>query len=184
MKTLMITTFTLIGLFVINTAKTQTTLSSTKKKMSTNNQEFAKQVFTAIQKNDEALWISLHPTEKEFRSLLQLMLVAKMDGLTQPKIDEIMEQRKKEYFTEYKKELHDLQAEAARRGVSWANSVYQEFDNEAAYPENFPKKYLNGDIWFAGKNGYFIIEGIEAVETDNGYKLQSVRGIRQVEESY
>lgn len=57
------------------------------------------------------------------------------------------------------------------------------FDFESVYPTNFSRKYLSGDIWFACKKAHFVIEGIEAVETAGGYRLQGVKGIRQVEES-
>ncbi|MEO8769468.1 MAG: hypothetical protein ABI402_05270 [Ferruginibacter sp.] len=183
MRSIIISIFILISLLIGTAGHSQTNLSSTNKKMNTKKQVFARLLFTALQKNDEALWLSLYPTDEEYKSLLQLMLVAKMDGLTQQKIDQMIGQRKKEASALYRKEFHELQAEAKKKGISLVNTTYQSFDSEAIYPTNFPKKYLNGDIWLAGKNGYYLIAGIEAVETENGYKLQAIGGIREVEES-
>lgn len=156
--------------------------TSAHKKLLTKEQQFAKQLFTSIQKNDEALWLSLHPTNEEYETLLQQMLNAKMKGITQKKIDDMIERRKKESVGAYKNELHDLQMQSAKEGVVWKNALYQNFDGDAVYPTNFPKKYLNGVIWFATKNAHYVIEDIEAVETSSGYKLQAIKGIRRVEE--
>ena len=183
MRSLIISIFTLINLFIGTTGHSQINLSSTNKKMNKKTQEFARLLFTALQRNDEALWLSLYPTDEEYKSLLQLMLIANMDDLTQQKINQMIGQRKKEASAVYRKEFHELMAEAKKKGILLANTTFQSFDSEEIYPTNFPKKYLNVDIWFSGKNSYYLIAGIEAVETENGYKLQAIGGIKLVEES-
>lgn len=88
----------------------------------------------------------------------------------------------KEAIPTYKKEFHVFLKQADSLGIHWNDAVFQKLDFESYFPENFTRKYMNGDIWFAYKKSHFVIEGIEAVETPDGYKLQAIKGIRQVDD--
>jgi hypothetical protein len=82
---------------------------------------------------------------------------------------------------EYKKIFHIFLRQADSLGINWNDAVYGKLDFNSLYPEDFVRKYMNGDIWFSCKNSHFIIEGIEAVEVSYGFKLQSIKNIRQVD---
>ena len=140
------------------------------------------QVFVSFQKKDETLWVKLFPTDEEFKEILQLMLTQKMDDLTQEKIDEMMAHRKEEAAAVYQSEFDNFLKQADSIGVDWKTAVYEKFDFLPYLPTDFPRKYLDGDIWCSCKKLHFVIEGVEAIETPSGFKLQSIKDIRQVDD--
>lgn len=140
-------------------------------------EQLAKQIFSAFQKKDEQLWQSLYPTNEEYRELLQLMLKEKMDGLTQGKIDSMLVQREEEAIGVYKLEFEDFLVQADSLGVNWLDAQYSEFDFLPYLPTHFPRKYLDGNIFFLSRKKLFVIQGIEAVEISSGFKLQSIKRI-------
>ena len=138
-------------------------------------------IFKAFQKKNDSLWVLLYPTNAEYREFTRLMADSKIVNLPQAKIDEMLAEHDKEAVPAYKKEFQFLLKEADSLGIHWNDAVYQKLDYESYFPENFTRRYMNGKIWFACKNSHFVIEGIEAVETPSGYKLQAIKGIRQVD---
>jgi hypothetical protein len=138
-------------------------------------------IFKAFQKKNDSLWVLLYPTNAEYREITRLMTDAKIVKHPQATIDEMLAEHDKEAIPAYKKEFHVFLKEADSLGIHWNHAVYQKLDFESYFPENFTRKYMNGDIWFAYENSHFVIEGIEAVETPSGYKLQAIKGIRQVD---
>lgn len=144
-------------------------------------QQFGRQLFDAFNKDSEALWLSLFPTDEEYKTLLQLMLIAKVDGLTQEKIEDIIKRRKEEAAFTYRKEFKEFQNQAVNVGVNWSSAGFSNFESEAIYPDNFPNKYLSGIIWFKAGGSYYMIDGVEAVEIQGEYKLQSIKRIRKIE---
>ncbi|MEP7319410.1 MAG: hypothetical protein ABI921_11735 [Panacibacter sp.] len=144
----------------------------------------AKKLFQSLKTNDEALWQQLYPTNEEYKDILQLMLKENMSGLTQQKIDEMMGQRKAEAEGAYKSDFEMYHKQADSIGINWSTAVFQKFDFLPYLSTNFSRKYLNGDIWCTYKKNEFVIEGVEAVETPAGFKLQSIKGIRKIEDSY
>ena len=88
--------------------------------------------------------------------------------------------RRKEATDAYKTEFKNFCKQADRLGINWSDAVYQKFDYIAAYPETVKLKYLTGNIWFSCKHSHFLIEGIEALQIEAGYRLQAVKGTRQV----
>jgi hypothetical protein len=139
-------------------------------------------IFKAFQKKNDSLWVLLYPTNAEYRELTRLMTDAKIVKLPGERIDEKLAEHDKEAISAYKKEFHVFLRQADSLGIHWNEAAYQKLDFESYLPEKFTRKYMNGDIWFACKNSHFVIEGIEAVETPSGYKLQAIKGIRQVDD--
>jgi hypothetical protein len=137
-------------------------------------------IFKAFQKGDDSLWVSLYPTNAEYRELTRLMSNAKIIKLPQSTIDEMLTRHDNEATPEYKKIFHIFLKQADSLGINWNDAVYQKLDFNSLYPEDFARKYMNGDIWFSCKNSHFIIEAIEAVEVSFGFKLQSIKSIRRV----
>ncbi len=136
-------------------------------------------IFTAFQKTNDSLWVSLYPTNAEYRELTRLMTNAKIIKLPQSAIDEMLTRHDNEATPEHKKIFHIFLRQADSLGINWNDAVYGKLDFNSLYPEDFTRKYMNGDIWFSCKNSHFIIEGIEAVEVPFGFKLQSIKNIRQ-----
>ena len=87
------------------------------KNMNSKEEAFARQVFEAFKNNDEALYANLQPTNEEYKALLQLVLAAKVEGITQQKIDEMMEWRKKEAPERMKSDFNKFQHQADSCGV-------------------------------------------------------------------
>ena len=155
---------------------------SMNKKMNLAEDVFARQVFTAFQSNNEALYESMQPTNEEYKALLQLMLNANVKGLTQEKIDEMIKRRKGEASERMKKDFNEFQQQADSVGIIWTNAVYQNYDWQEMYPEEIHQKYLYGTIWFAINGVRYMIEDVQAVELPAGYKLQKIYRIRKSEE--
>jgi hypothetical protein len=148
-----------------------------KKMISSKEEQLATQIFTAFKNKDEQLWQSLHPTNNEYRELLQLMLQEKMEGLTQEKINAMLVQREEEATAVYKLDFGNFLQQADSLGINWKEAVYSEFDFLPYLPTSFPRKYLDGNIFFSSGKNLFEIQGIEAVETAAGFKLQSIKKI-------
>jgi len=175
----------IIMLIVVNchsaTAQNKIMKNAPSKLKSIQNKEdsLAQAIFKSLKEKNSNNWILLYPTNDEYKNILQLLLAAKSEGLTQQKIDEMIEHRKLEAVTVYKAEFKTYLKEADSLGIKWNDAVFEKFNFEASNPQNLKLKYLNGDIWFKCQQNHFVIEGIEAVEIEVGYKLQAVKGIRQ-----
>ena len=109
------------------------------------------------------------------------MKEAKIIKLPQQDIDQMVIRHDNEATAAYKDIFHGFLRQADSLGIKWEEASYQKFDFTSLYPEDFIRKYMNGDIWFSSKKSHFIIEGIEAVEVSGGFKLQSIKSIRQVD---
>lgn len=134
-------------------------------------------IMKALSTGDSALYRSLYPDFEQYKQLMQEMLKAQMADLTQEKVDEFLKDFQKESDSTFHAEFENLLQQARDVGVDWKNIVDAKIESIAAYPENFPHKYLNGDIYFTSDEKQFVIEGVEAVELSGGYKLQSIKGI-------
>ena len=111
---------------------------------------------------------------------MQVGLAAKVEGLTQQKIDEMIEQRKQEAAGVYEAEFQSYLKQADSLHINWNDAVFGKFNFESVYPEGVKLKYLTGDIRFSCKQDHFIIDGIQAVEIKTGYRLQAVSSIRKM----
>ncbi|MEO8764028.1 MAG: hypothetical protein ABI416_07065 [Ginsengibacter sp.] len=138
-------------------------------------------VLDALKSRNVADWIALYPTHAEFKSILEVGLAAKVEGLTQQKIDEMISRRKKEAAAVYEAQLNGYQKQADSLHIKWEEAVFEKFNFESVYPGEVNLKYLTGDIRFSCKHVHFIIDGIQAVEIPGGYRLQDVKAIREVE---
>jgi len=176
-------TVLIVALMILNYNYAQTGNSdSIHKNMNSKEEAFARQVFEAFKNNDEALYANLQPTNEEYKALLQLVLAAKVEGITQQKIDEMMEWRKKEAPERMKSDFNKFQHQADSCGITWADAVYQNYDWQEMYPKEFHQKYLYGTVWFAINGVRYMIEDLQAVEIPTGYKLQKIYRIRKAEE--
>jgi len=185
MKKIFISSILMVFNCIVITAQTKSMKIITENKQKPNHQKenaLGHDIFKALKENNSNQWILLYPTSDEYKSLLELLLTTKSDGLTQQKIDEMIEQRKLEAVAAYSAEYHGYLKQADSLGIKWKDVVFEKFDFEATHPQNLRLKYLNGDIWFKCKQHHFVIEGIEAVEIKQGYRLQAVKGIRQVDD--
>jgi len=147
-------------------------------------EKFAGEIIKSFRLNDAGRWVSLFPTNEEYSEILQQMLKNKMEGLTQQKINDMIARRKKEATTVYTNEFIDFQKQAKDAGVEWDKTLFEKFSFTSIFSGGLSRKYLNGDIFLSLRNIRFIIEGIEAVETASGYKLQSIKSIRKYEETW
>ena len=105
------------------------------------------------------MWILLYPTNAEYRELTRLMTEAEIIKLPQVTINEMLARHDKEATAEYKKIFHNFLKQADSLGIHWADAAYQKLDFASFYPENFIRKYMNGDIWFTCKNGNVLKNG-------------------------
>ncbi|HZX59302.1 MAG TPA: hypothetical protein VFE54_11270, partial [Mucilaginibacter sp.] len=137
-------------------------------------------IFKALKENSSSQWLSLYPTDAEYKDILQQMLAAKVEELTQQHIDEMLEQRKQEATLAYTAEFKNFIHQADSLGIKWKDAVFEKFHYQAMYPEKVKLKYLNGDIYFSSSDNHFVIEGIEALQLPDGYRLQNVKGIKPV----
>jgi hypothetical protein len=141
----------------------------------------AHNIFRAFQKGSDTLFAALYPTNAEYRELTRLMTEAKIIKLPQQDIDQMLARHDNEATAAYKDIFHGFLKLADSMGIKWNEAIYQKLGFTSLYPEDFTRKYMNGDIWFSCKKLNFIIDGIEAVEVSGGFKLQSIKSIRQVD---
>lgn len=134
-------------------------------------------IIKALSTNDSAAYRALYPDFEQYKQLMQEMLKAQMADLTQEKVDGFLKDFQKESDSTFYAEFENLLQQAKDAGVDWKHISNADMESVAAYPENFPHKYLNGDIYFTSNQKQFVIEGIEAVELSGVYKLQSIKGI-------
>lgn len=177
----------LVCLFLLHTGRAQTKPSiakSTKQTTLAPEDRLARQLFLALKTNDQQLWQSLYPTNEEYKELMDLMLAHKMPGLTVEKANAMVLQQQKEAPTAYAKDFRKYRKQADSAGIQWTKAVYKDFIFVPDQAVKIPRKYINGDIWCRINKMEFVIEGIEAVETPGGYRLQSIQGIRLIEDSY
>jgi len=137
-------------------------------------------IFSALVKNEENGWPAMYPTNDEFKTILQRMLHEQATELTKTKMDEMLQQREKEAAVCYKNEYRELMKQAGKLGINWKNAVFEKFEYDASPTEKLNLLYLNGKIFFSCKQQQFVIEGIEAIEMESGYRLQSVKGIKRL----
>ncbi|HSC36598.1 MAG TPA: hypothetical protein VLD19_01955 [Chitinophagaceae bacterium] len=142
---------------------------------------FGNDILMSFKKSDAGAYQLLYPSNEEYLALLQLMLQYKVEGLTQEKIDEMIEHRRRDAAAVYAAEYREFRRQADSLHIDWNAVLYEKFDYIAAYPENFPVKYLNGDIWFSSGKRHFVLEGIEAVKIKPGYRLQAIKAIRSTD---
>src|SRR6266705_1878583 len=74
--------------------------------------EFGKQVFKCFQTNDFTLYRSLYPNFEEYKQLMQEMVNAKVDGLTQDQMNGFLDDYKREADSAYHAEFIMLQKQA------------------------------------------------------------------------
>jgi len=140
---------------------------------------FAKQIFLSLQNNDYASFKKLYPSFDEYKELMQMMLDAGMADLTKEKVAGFLEDYKRESDSTYHAEFNKLINQADSVGVKWKEASFVKFEFVSAYPDNFSRKYLNGDIHFSCGKSSFIVGGIEGVELPSSYKIQEVKEIRR-----
>jgi len=142
--------------------------------------EFAKKVFTALKTNNAELYRSLYPNFDEYKMLMQQMINANVDGLTQEKMNGFLEDYKREADSIYKAELSSLRHDADSLGINWNNAEFISFESIAAFPDKITIKYVDGSLNFKTDKSVFIID-VEAFEFEPAYKLQAVKNIRKFE---
>ncbi len=160
--------------------KTELTPTQPTYSVTTNEQAFAKKLYHSLQTADVKEWLTLFPTNAEYRLLMEKMASIKLDGLTHEKAEAMIKQRQSEAAIRYTKDFKMLQQQAKEAGLHWKQSVYSNFIfdvNKTAIGTH----YLNGDIWLNIGKTEFVIEGVEAIETPGGYRLQNVADVRKLD---
>jgi hypothetical protein len=142
--------------------------------------ELGKQVFTALKTNNFQLYRNLCPNFEEYKTLMQQMVNAKTDGLTQEQMDGFLKDYKRESDSMYHAEFITLRHQADSLGIDWNATEFISFESIAAFPENITIKYLDGYLKFSMGQSVFITD-VEGFEFDPSYKLQAVKNIRKYE---
>lgn len=80
---------------------------------------------------------------------------------------------------EGKHDFEILREQARKARLPWRNCTYGDFIFDAT-PSAIGVNYINGDIWLKADGTEFVIEGVEAVETPNGFRLQNVAALKRL----
>jgi hypothetical protein len=182
MKRFLIGSWLILSILMCNTQTTGTTNMNTSVKSHAKEDALAAAIFAACKKRSSDKWQQLYPTDEDYETMLQRLFAAKSRGLTQQTMAEMMAHRKREAALVYHTEFTHLLQQADSIGIQWQRAVFQKFYFDASNAAHLELKYLNGDIWFHCGNRHFVVEGIEAIEMGAQYKLQSVKGLRQVDD--
>ena len=142
--------------------------------------ELGKQVFTALKTNNAQLYRSLYPDFEEYKALMQQMVNAKTDGLTQEQMNVFLEAYKREADSMYRAEFVTLRHQADSLNIDWKAAEFTSFESIAAFPEKITIKYLDGYLKFNIAQSFFIMD-VEAFEFEPSFKLQAVKNIRKDE---
>ena len=142
--------------------------------------ELGEQVFAALKTNNFQLYRSLCPNFEEYKTLMQQMVNAKTDGLTQEQMDGFLADYKREADSMYHAEFIMLRHQADSLNIDWNAAEFISFESIAAFPENITIKYLDGYLKFGIAQSVFIMD-VEGFQFDPSYKLQAVKNIRKYE---
>jgi len=142
--------------------------------------ELGKQVFIALKTNNVQLYRNLYPDFEEYKTLIQQMVNAKIDGLTQEQMNIFLEDYKREADSMYRAEFINLKHQADSLGIDWNAAEFISFESIAAFPDKITIKYLDGYLKFNIAQAVFIMD-VEAFEFDPSFKLQAVKNIRKFE---
>ena len=142
--------------------------------------ELGKQVFTALKTNNVDLYKNLCPNFEEYKSLMQQMVNAKTDGLTQEKMNGFLEDYKREADSMYKADFVALKQQADSLSIDWNVAEFVSFESIAAFPDKINIKYLDGTLKFSVAQSVYILD-VEAFEFEPAFKLQAVKNIRKYE---
>jgi len=142
--------------------------------------ELGRRVFTALQTNDSKLYRNLYPSFEEYKGLMQQMVDAKIDGLTQEQMNEFLEDYKTKADSTYHAEFVALLQQADSLGINWSESKFTSFESIATYPEHISIKYLDGYLKFNVAQTAYIMD-VEGFEFNPAFKLQAVKNIRKDE---
>ena len=140
--------------------------------------ELGKQVFVALQTNNVQLYCRLYPNFKEYKVLMQQMVDAKVDGLTQEQMNLFLEDYKRNADSTYRAEFFELRQKADSLGINWNAAEFISFESIAAFPDKITIKYLDGTLKFKFDQSIFIMD-VEAFEFNPAYKLQAVKNIQK-----
>lgn len=140
----------------------------------------ARKLFGCLKANDKNAFLGLYPTSAEYKALLQKMARAKINGLTQAEADVMAAHQEAEVAQYGSEEMEGLQREAKAAGLPWAKVAYTGFTFEVGRSP-VGNRYVNGDVWLKAGKTEWVIEGMEAIETGGGYRLQNVAQIRKLD---
>lgn len=129
--------------------------------------------------NDVYSWIVLYPADEEYKKILLYFLSEKKEGLTLQNIDGMIERRKKKAVAVYNERYKNYDQQADSLGINWKEAKFEKYNCMAIYSDELRLKYLTGHISFSNKSKKYFIDGVDAVEIEAGYRLQTVSGIRQ-----
>lgn len=151
--------------------------------MNTRNEKtFARQVLDCVKSNNVRDWCALFPARKEFADLLRKMAAKKVDGMT-PEVAEMMiAQQAAEGDGFYVSQLQDLRKLGADAGLDWDKAVYGDFIFEVG-PSSVDNRFVNGDVWFKAGKTKFVLQGVEGIETPNGWRLQNVQIVKKIDDN-
>ena len=142
--------------------------------------ELGKQVCAALQTNDFQLYRNLYPDFEEYKGLIQQMVDAHIDGLTQDQADHYLVDYKAKADSTYSAEFVGLREQADSLGVNWKEAKFTSFESIADYPEHISIKYLDGYLKFNTAGSSYVMD-VEAFEFSPAFKLQAVKNIRKDE---
>jgi hypothetical protein len=142
--------------------------------------ELGEQVFTALQTNNVELYRNLYPSFEEYKSLMQQMVNAKIDGLTQEQMNVFLEDYKSKADSTYKAEFLELRRQANSLKINWNAAEFLSFESIAAFPDKITVKYLDGTLKIKFGEAIFIMD-VEGFEFNPSYKLQAVKNIQKYE---
>lgn len=141
---------------------------------------FAKKLYNCLRTNNVKEWIALYPDSAEFKYIVQKTAATKEGSMKADSIGAMVAQRERAALAHYTKEFEALQQRAREAGLQWNLSAYSDFSFDKGSTV-IGSYYLNGDILLKANNTEFVIEGIEAVETAGGYRLQSIVDIKKID---
>ncbi len=122
---MIITLIVTINCFTINAQNNTMKTSSANAQPSHQDKENAlgAATFKAFKNENVNQWIALYPTNDEYKGVLQVGLAAKVKGLTQEKIDEMIEHRKREAKAVYEEEFKSYQKQADSLHITWKDGM-------------------------------------------------------------
>lgn len=141
---------------------------------------FAQEIYRSLKSGNLAQWLSLYPNDvleqitrirKEYATNPKLM-IEKIKEAVMEKTTSAMQIRSDQF--------KELKERSTKAGINWQSAVFSDFvfdKNKSQQGEDS----VNGDIWLKVNNTEFVIEGVEAIKTTSGYKLQHIVDVKKLD---
>ena len=141
---------------------------------------FAQDVYRSLKSGNLAQWLSLYPNDVLLEITRLRKEYAANPKLLSEKIKEAVMNKTTNSIQERSHQFNELKERSGKAGINWQSAIFSGFVFDKGKAQT-GEDSLNGDIWLKVNNDEYVIEGVEAIKTSAGYKLQHVIDVKKLD---